>query len=114
MRKLAGTLLVLHACAFAQTNPAALAGRKWRQQHERAIVDEFVSLLSIPHIATDRANIQRNAELIAKMLEKRGVPAKLVSVPGANPVVFGEIRTPGANRSLAFYDHYVAQPLAAQ
>jgi acetylornithine deacetylase/succinyl-diaminopimelate desuccinylase-like protein len=34
-----------------------------------------------------------------------------VSVPGANPVVFGEIRTPGATRTIVFYAHYDGQPL---
>jgi acetylornithine deacetylase/succinyl-diaminopimelate desuccinylase-like protein len=95
----------------AQSNPAAIAAKQWRQQHERAIVDEFIALLSIPNIAADRANIQRNADLIAKMLEKRGVTPKLVSVPGSNPVVFGEIVTPGATRTLVFYAHYDGQPL---
>ncbi len=103
--------LILAAGAFAQTNPAAIAARKWREQHERAIVDDFVALLSIPNIARDKENIQRNAELIAKMLEKRGVASKLVSVPDSNPVVFGEIRTPGATRTLVFYAHYDGQPL---
>src|SRR5579885_1463310 len=95
----------------AQTNPAAAAAHKWRQQHERAIVDEFIALLSLPNIARDKENIQRNAELISKMLEKRGVAAKLVSVPESNPVVFGEIKTPGATRTLVFYAHYDGQPL---
>ena len=99
------------AVAVAQTNPAAQAARTWRQHHERAIVDEFVSLLAIPDISRDRENIQRNAEAIAKMMEKRGVAAKLVSVPGGNPVVFGEIRTPGSTRTITFYAHYDGQPL---
>jgi len=106
---------VLQAFLQAQSNPAAAiaakAAKQWRQQHERAIVDEFVALLSIPNIAADRANIQRNADLIAKMMEKRGVTPKLVSVPGSNPVVFGEIKTPGATRTLVFYAHYDGQPL---
>jgi acetylornithine deacetylase/succinyl-diaminopimelate desuccinylase-like protein len=93
------------------TNPAALAARQWRQLHERAIIDEFVSLLAIPNIASDRANIQRNAEAIAALLEKRGVAAKLVSVPDGNPVVFGEIKAPGATRTIVFYAHYDGQPL---
>ncbi len=105
----------LAAGGAAQTstpaNPASQAARRWRQQHERAIVDEFVSLLSIPNIASDRPNIQRNAETIARMMEKRGIAAKLVSVPGGNPIVFGEIKTPGATRTIALYAHYDGQPL---
>lgn len=99
------------AQTFTPSNPAAVAARKWRVEHERGIVDEFVALLAIPNIAADRANIQRNAETIAKMLERRGVAPKLVTVPGANPVVFGEIKTPGANRTIVFYAHYDGQPL---
>jgi acetylornithine deacetylase/succinyl-diaminopimelate desuccinylase-like protein len=111
-----GSLLVLlfslvPLLAWAQGNPAALAAHEWRQQHERAILDEFFTLLSIPNIASDKGNIQRNAELIATMMEKRGIAAQLVSVPGGNPIVFGEIRVPQATRTLVFYAHYDGQPL---
>ncbi len=108
---MSAALCLVPCVVTAQTNPAAQAGRKWRQAHERAIIDEFVSLLSIPNIARDRENIQRNAQAIARMLEKRSIPAKLVSVPGSNPIVFGEIRTPGATRTIVFYAHYDGQPL---
>jgi len=108
---LLGLATGLAAQTFTPTNPAALAARQWRRQHERAIVDEFVTLLAIPDIAADRANIQRNAELIAAMMEERGIASKLVAVPGGNPVVFGEIKTPGATRTIVFYAHYDGQPL---
>ncbi|HEV2199449.1 MAG TPA: M20/M25/M40 family metallo-hydrolase [Bryobacteraceae bacterium] len=108
--------MLVGTAAYAQTNPApsnpaALAARHWREQHERTILDEFTALLAIPNIARDKADIQRNAETIAKMLEKRGIPAKLVTIPGANPVVYGEIQTPGATRTIVFYAHYDGQPL---
>ncbi|HLK49003.1 MAG TPA: M20/M25/M40 family metallo-hydrolase [Bryobacteraceae bacterium] len=98
-------------CLLAQTNPAAQAARAWRQQHERQVVDEFVALLSIPNIASDRENIRRNADLIVQMMEKRGIAARQVAAPGSNPVVFAEVRTPGAARTLVFYAHYDGQPL---
>lgn len=107
-------LLLLAFCsvaAFAQDNPAARAARTWRMSHEKAIVTEFASLLSIPNVSSDKANVQRNADFIVQMLRKRGVAAKTVTVPGANPVVFGEIKTPGATRTLVFYVHYDGQPL---
>ena len=108
--KLFALFLFALAIVSAQ-NPASQAAREWRQQHERAIMDEFVSLLAIPNIAADRANIQRNAETIAAMMQKRGIAAKVVSVPGGNPVVFGEIKTSGARRTIVFYAHYDGQPL---
>ncbi len=110
--KRAAFLAVLLACtAPAQTNPAAMAARQWRQQHERAIVDEFITLLSIPNIASDRGNITRNAEAIRSKLEKRGVLSQLVSIPGANPVVLGDLKTAGAARTIVLYAHYDGQPL---
>ena len=102
---------LLPAIAAAQTNPAAHAARDWRRAHERAIVDEFVTLLAVPNVTRDRANVQRNAELLVAMLAKRGVDARLVTKEGANPVVLGEIRTPGARRTIALYAHYDGQGL---
>lgn len=102
---------LLSTAAYSQTNPPTIASQQWRQQHEREIVMEFITLLSIPNMASDRANIQRNAEAIAQMMKKRGISPRLVLVPGANPVVFGEVLTPGANRTIVLYAHYDGQPL---
>ncbi len=96
---------------LAQTNPASIAADHWRKGYERQIVDEFTTLLSVPDVSNDRTNIQRNAELIAAMMRKRGIESRLISVPGANPVVFGEIRTPGAKRTVVLYAHYDGQPV---
>jgi acetylornithine deacetylase/succinyl-diaminopimelate desuccinylase-like protein len=104
-------LLLLPALAAAQPSPAAHAAREWRQQHEHAIVNELMTLLAIPNVSSDKPNIQRNAELIAKMLEARGLTPKLVSAGGGNPVVVAEIRTPGATRTIGLYAHYDGQPL---
>lgn len=97
--------------AGAQSNISARQARQWRQQHEKAILDEFTALLSIPNVSRDRTNIQKNAEFIAAMMQKRGIASKLVTVEGANPVVFGELSTPGASRTIVFYAHYDGQPL---
>jgi len=104
-------LSLASTAGWAQGNPAATAARGWREQYARAIADEFVALLSIPNVSSDRANIRRNADAIMKMMERRGVAARLVSVPEANPIVFGEIRTPGATRTIVFYAHYDGQPV---
>ncbi len=99
------------ASVFAQTNPAALAARDWRQKHELPIVQEYFDLLSTPNISSDRAGTRKTAQQIVQMYAKRGVNMRLVEFPNANPVVFGEIRTPGASRTIALYAHYDGQPL---
>src|SRR5271166_1950504 len=97
--------------AAAQSNPASQAARAWRQAHEQAILGEFIDLLSVPNVAADRENIHKNANLIQRMLEKRGVKARLLEAPDANPAVYGELLTPGATRTVMFYAHYDGQPL---
>lgn len=114
MRRTLALVMLLAAAGLAvdaQTNATAGAARQWRRGHERAILDEFVALLAIPNLSRDQPNIQRNAEAIAALMGKRGIAARLVSVPGGNPVVVGEIVTPGATRTIGFYAHYDGQPL---
>lgn len=104
-------LLLSVVQSFAQTSPAAAAAKSYRQIHEHEIMAEYVSLLSIPNVASDKANIGRNANLIAQMMERRGVKTRLLEIPEAPPVVYGEILTPGATRTLIFYAHYDGQPV---
>ena len=84
--------------------------RQYRQAHEHAIITEFVELLSIPNVSSDQVNIRRNAEFIKGMMEKRGIPTRILETRG-NPIVFGELKTPGATRTLMFYVHYDGQPV---
>src|SRR5471030_1108169 len=70
-----------------------------------------MDLLSLPNLARDDVNIRKNAAAVSALLEKRGVKTRLLEAPGAPPVVFGEIDTPGATRTLVFYAHYDGQPL---
>src|SRR5215211_6252973 len=77
---------------------------------QQAIVRELVELLSIPNVAADRPNIRRNATVLADMLRTRGFSADILETDG-NPLVFGELVVPGAQRTLLFYAHYDGQPI---
>ncbi len=78
--------------------------------HRQEIVREFVELLSIPNVAADRDNIRRNASVLGDLLRRRGFTAEILET-GGNPLVFGELVTPGAQRTLLFYAHYDGQPV---
>src|SRR5271165_448406 len=103
--------LLAATLANGQSNPASQAARQWRQTHQQAILREFIDLLALPNVAADRENIRKNAEAIRQMLDKRGVKARLLEAPSANPAVYGELLTPGATRTVMFYAHYNGQPL---
>src|SRR6476646_4874287 len=106
-------LFLLLANAELRADPAAVARqtRGWRANHEREILAEFSDLLSIPNLASDAPNIQRNAEAIRALCEKRGLKTRLLTVAGAPPVVVADLAVPNAKRTIAFYAHYDGQPV---
>src|SRR5262245_43872091 len=52
--------------------------RDYRRAHERQILEEFTRLLAIPNVASDRANIRRNADFIREMMQRRGLNPRLL------------------------------------
>jgi acetylornithine deacetylase/succinyl-diaminopimelate desuccinylase-like protein len=112
--KLAALAAILLASALLSAQTPADAARQWRVAHEQQILQEFTNLLSIPNVARDTGNIRRNAETLVGMLQRRHVAAKLLLAPDANPVVYGEIKTPGAKHTIVFYAHYDGQPVTPE
>ena len=110
-------IMLFAAAAAAQDNSGGVsrvvsAIRAYRVAHEAKIVSEFVRLLSIPNVASDAANIQRNATQIEQMLKSREFAVKeLPTAKGRGPVVFGELDAPGAKHTILFYAHYDGQPV---
>lgn len=86
--------------------------RTYRRSNEHKIVREFLSLLAIPNIASDNANIRKNADFIVEMMKQRGLNPRLLEAktPNAPPLVYGELKTPGATRTVIIYAHYDGQP----
>ncbi len=80
------------------------------RENQGAIVRELVEALSIPDVAADRANIRKKAELLVGTLERRKLSASLLETDG-NPLVFGERKVEGANRTILYYIHYDGQPV---
>ena len=75
------------------------------------VLDEFLKFLAIPNVASDRANIGRNADAIVEMFAKRGITARKLKVDDAPPLVVADLPAPGAKKTIAFYAHYDGQPV---
>jgi acetylornithine deacetylase/succinyl-diaminopimelate desuccinylase-like protein len=85
---------------------------EYRTGHDVEIVRELSEFLAIRNLASDSVNIRRNAQRIIELLAKRGIDGRLLESPaGGPPVVFGELRTPGATRTVVLYAHYDGQPV---
>jgi acetylornithine deacetylase/succinyl-diaminopimelate desuccinylase-like protein len=98
--------------AFAQTSTIQQQVRDFRDANEQRLLREFLNLLSVPNVASDIQNIQRNAALIMEMMKQRGLTPRLLEAqtPNAPPAVFAEWKTPGATRTVILYAHYDGQP----
>jgi len=83
----------------------------WRLAHEAEIVGRLEALTRMRSIAADPAATATAAASLKSELERRGFSAELLSVPGAPPVVYGALATPGAKRTAVFYAHYDGQPV---
>ena len=98
-----GAALIAAVPAQAQTDKAAL-------------LDEYVDLLAIPNVATNVADIRRNADHIMAMMAKRGLSPRLLEGAAADvpPAIYGEWLVPGAKRTLVLYAHYDGQPVTPE
>ena len=104
-------LCLLLATGAGATSPRE-AVRTWRKAHETQIVSDFTRFLAIPDVATNPADIERNADWIETQLKARGFTTRrLHADPGTPPTVFAELATPGAKRTVIFYAHYDGQPI---
>jgi len=124
----AGQLAMIHcmrtaflACSLIAALPAVgdeagamAAAESHVAQHEAAIVEELRGLVALPNVATSESDIRANAELLVRLLEKRGIAATILETPDAPVSVHGERRVPGAKRTLLFYAHFDGQPVGPE
>lgn len=95
-----------HASGLAQSRASV---EKYVNEHQQQIVAELTQLLAIPNVASDKANIRKNAELLREMLTRRGFATEILETD-VNPLVYGELRIPGATLTQLYYAHYDGQP----
>jgi len=97
----------------AQTSGTDRIHSYW-QKKEPALYKDFISFLKIPNVATDTANIRKNADFLIELMKAKDISnvqlleADLRNVP---PVAYGEIIVPGATATIIFYAHYDGQPV---
>src|SRR5271170_4891719 len=114
MRNSALMLVILASPLAAQQTPPQ-AAQTYTTPRQAELTQQFSEFLSIPNVAADPAGLRKNADFLVAQLQQRGAEARLLTAPGlpatTPPVVFGEIKTPGAKRTIVFYAHYDGQPV---
>jgi acetylornithine deacetylase/succinyl-diaminopimelate desuccinylase-like protein len=84
----------------------------YRSRHEAAIVGELDELTRRKSIAADPAGIAATADRLRELLSERGFDVQLLRAgPDTPPVVYAELKSRGAKRTVIFYAHYDGQPV---
>ena len=106
---LCGCVVGLAVAAAAQTG--AEVARAYREAHAPAIVRDYAEMLAYPNRARDLDDVARAAAYIRDELRDAGIDTRLLTLDGVPPLIFGELRVPGAQRTLGLYAHYDGQPV---
>jgi len=104
--------LLLSVSMTAQNQQAII--KKSVEDQQWNIIDEFRTFLAIPNVAANQQGIQDNAQWIINYMKSKGIEdVGLLSLPNTSvpPVVFGEVKVPGAIETIIFYAHYDGQPV---
>ena len=110
MKRLAVTVIAA-LLVGATTQETVARVRTWRAEHEKEILRELFGFLSIPNVAANKGDIQKNAEALTRMFERRRFAPEVLPTAGTSPLVVAERRLPGARRTITFYFHYDGQPV---
>lgn len=107
------TAAALLAPSVVSAQPLRAQVDAWRRANERAILEEAFALLAIPNVASNQDDIAKNVAFLTQAFGKRGVTLIPLRAPtGGSPALFGELKAPGATRTVVFYAHYDGQPVA--
>jgi len=78
------------------------------QNRDRFLAELFL-LLRQPSVSAQSQGVADCAELLKRQMDDIGIPARVLPTAG-NPVVYGELKCDGANRTVLIYGHYDVQP----
>ncbi|OYZ16559.1 MAG: hypothetical protein B7Y35_01070 [Sphingomonadales bacterium 28-64-96] len=115
-RVLIGWALLALVATPALASPASdklrASVRSWREANERKLITDYSAFVAMPSIASNLADVDRNADFLETQLKSRGFTTQQLRARAGTPAsVFAERRTPGAKRTLLLYAHYDGQPV---
>ena len=88
-----------------------VASAHHREERGWEVLRDFAALLELPNVTGSTDDLRRNANELARRFEARGASMETVELPGASPVVIGELRTTTPTATLGVYVHYDGQPV---
>lgn len=84
--------------------------RDFRVGNNEKILTELIEFIKIPNNVFKPKQIQENAAVLKKMMERRGIATELWTTPQGRPLVYGELTSSRANKTVLIYGHYDGVP----
>jgi acetylornithine deacetylase/succinyl-diaminopimelate desuccinylase-like protein len=78
-------------------------------QNRDRFLGELCTLLRQPSISAQNVGVIECAHLLKSQMEAIGISTRILPT-GGHPVIFGEVKAPGATRTVLIYGHYDIQP----
>ncbi len=80
------------------------------RENQASFVKDIVRLASQPSVSARKEGIAECAAIVKSMTEEIGAKAQVLQLPGAAPLVYGEMRSSRSSKTILFYNHYDVQP----
>jgi acetylornithine deacetylase/succinyl-diaminopimelate desuccinylase-like protein len=87
------------------------ASANHRRRHGWEVLRDYAALLRMPNVTGSVDELSLNAAELVRIFQYRGAKMEVVELPGATPVVIGELRTENPTATLGVYVHYDGQPV---
>src|SRR6266496_850455 len=103
LKWLLGLVTMVSALAAAAPDDPVSRVRAWREQHEKQILLELFDFLKLPNVATNKGDIERNAQALTRLLElRRFLPDRIAT--SASPVIIAEHEPAGRTITLSSWN----------
>ena len=81
-------------------------------ENQKRFISELFTFLRQPSISSQGVGVEDCAKLLAGMMEDVGIKSEILPMGGRNnpPLVYGEVTSPGAQKTVLIYGHFDVQP----
>lgn len=82
------------------------------EDNRQRFISELFTLLKQPSISSQGIGVKECAELLAQMMTDAGIGCEILPMGGSSnpPMVYGELSSPGARKTVLIYGHFDVQP----
>ncbi len=78
--------------------------------NQSRFINDIIKLASQPSVSARKEGQVECSKIVKSMIEEIGGSTKVLELPGAPPLVYGEIKSTKSSKTMLFYNHYDVQP----